>query len=124
MSNFRFCKTIEVDGRQFLVRAANVAALAYPTQPRYQVEYKLVIDTTTPEGEGWLNLRLALEMENQRRLLNALECFDEQHARHVWILFDEQMQKTASDEELVAGAQLLEGILNGEVLKKYGLAGL
>jgi hypothetical protein len=116
---FRFCKILTVDGRQFLIRAANVSALAYPQGP-YKEEYKLVIDTTVPEGDGWTNLRLALEMKNQSRLLHSLECFTEEHARSIWLLMDAQLSKEATDDELIAGALLVEGIIAGEVLRRYG----
>lgn len=121
---FRFCKVLEVDNRQFLIRAANISALAYPTQTDYREEYKLVIDTTTPEGDGWQNLRLALEMNNQVRLLKALECFSEEHARMAWELIDAHLRGLATDDELIEGAYLLEGLLVGAVLKTYGSTAL
>lgn len=122
---FRFCRVIEDRRQQYLLRAANDVALVGFGHGCHGYTAMLTIDITitTPDGSDWYNMRMALPMVNQLVLLQALECFNKEHAREAFRLLDGAYRKTLSQEELKVGQQALGKSVEQAIDVRYGAVG-
>lgn len=117
---FRFCRTLEVKGIQYLLRAANHTSLVGMGQPCGPTSV-LTIDTYAVREDGdWENMRIAIHLHNPVLLLQGLECFTPEHAREARRLLLAARARELTVPEMLAAQQRLGESLVAAIRARYG----
>lgn len=120
---FCFCRTLEVKGIQYLLRAANHTSLVGMGQACGPTSV-LPIDTWVGQDDGdWENMRLALHLPNPVGMLQGLECFTPEHAREARRILLAARARSLTMPELEEAQQRLGESLVAAIVARYGALG-
>lgn len=120
---FRFARTLEDRGTQYLLRAANhshFVGLGLPCGPATCVSVDTYV--TRPDGD-WDNLRLVLSCPGPVAMLQVLECFSADHAREARRILLARYRNVLTVPEQAAAIQALGQLVAARILEVYGACG-